>query len=378
MKAKAIVFYVLMIGFALLVIEAAAFATGFITPDLFDHRASTLARIDAGQWHRDATADPELGWEPRAPRRFVEDNCAGSSITYTIAEDHSRAYANYRTHAARIVLAGDSYTYGSEVGDEATYPARLASILNEPVANLGVGGYDPVQSLLRLQRRVNGFPDVTTVVLGVMYENVHRMMNRYRPVLYEGADARAFKPFMAGGQISSHPGFFDDHTTLRAAAIRAFDSDFWAKPRHRFPYTGSLWAGLDSHYFTLRKVQKRLRSLGQPEYSLSYATPEIRDNLEALLQNFAAFGADRGLTPVVLFMPRNPFDLTSASAFLDARRSHLPDNLVVGDVGATRIDWPRYNLRNADNICHPSPYGYRKIAAAAARLISLTSAEAIH
>jgi hypothetical protein len=255
----------------------------------------------------------------------------------------------------------------------------LARILGEPVANLGVGGYDPVQSLLRLQRRLGEFPRATTVVLGIMYENVHRMMNRYRPVLYEGADIRAFKPYMSGGEITSHPGLamFDEPARLRAAAIDAFDNDFWAKPRHHFPFTASLWNALHSHYFRLRKVQKRLRGLGVPEYSLTYATPAIRHNLGALLGRFAMFASANGLTPVVLFLPRNQFDVTSANTFLDTQHRSLPANLIAGDMGAAPIDWSRYNLRNSDNICHPSAYGYRKIADAAARLIPSAAAEAV-
>ena len=48
-------------------------------------------------------------------------------------------------------MAGNSYTHGDEVADDATYPAALERLLAVPVANLGVGGYEPEQALLKLE-----------------------------------------------------------------------------------------------------------------------------------------------------------------------------------------------------------------------------------
>ncbi len=53
----------------------------------------------------------------------------------------------------RVVVLGDSYTDGSEVGDEATFTWRLQERLsNVEVINLGVYGYSTVQELLTLER----------------------------------------------------------------------------------------------------------------------------------------------------------------------------------------------------------------------------------
>jgi hypothetical protein len=37
---------------------------------------------------------------------------------------------------------------------------------------------------------------------------------------------------------------------------------------------------------------------------------------------------------------------------------------VLADVGAADVEWPRFNLEEPDsnNICHPTPCGYRQIA----------------
>lgn len=51
-----------------------------------------------------------------------------------------------------ILAVGDSYTYGEEVGDNETWPARLQKIANHRVLNAGVSGYGFDQSVLRAEQ----------------------------------------------------------------------------------------------------------------------------------------------------------------------------------------------------------------------------------
>jgi hypothetical protein len=66
----------------------------------------------------------------------------------------------------------------------------------------------------------------------------------------------------------------------------------------------------------------------------------------------------------VVFIPRNRYDTESAARFIEASRPLLDRDLVLADVGAADVAWDRFNLEEADsnNICHPTPYGYRQIA----------------
>jgi hypothetical protein len=349
-----------------LVFEAVAFVTSLLVADLYDHRDVVISRLDAGVLAAAAKVDPVLGWEPVPATTRREATCVGDEIVYSIAADGARDYPGYLPADATIIVVGDSYAFGDEVGDAGAFPAVLAELRDEPVANLGVGGYGPVQALLRLERHIDRYPNARAVVLGIMYENVHRMVNSYRPVLYDKTEPLAFVPYMRDGRVQPHPGrdALLDEASFRALIETAFDTDFWAKPRRRFPYVLALAESLSSNFFLLRTAQRSLSRVGWPEYGMSFASPVIRENLFGLLDRFAALAAARGLESVVLFMPRNRFDTESVQRLIAARGDRFPAGLRVVDVAAGDTDWSRYNLENpADgNVCHPSEYGYRQIA----------------
>lgn len=53
-----------------------------------------------------------------------------------------------------ILAVGDSFTGGSEVSDNETWPAYLERALGEPVVNAGAGGYGSDQIILRAERLI--------------------------------------------------------------------------------------------------------------------------------------------------------------------------------------------------------------------------------
>ena len=83
----------------------------------------------------------------------------------------------------------------------------------------GVGGYGPALSFLNFREKVGLYPDARVAVLGIMYENVYRMMNSYWPVLYDTFDY-GLKAHMSGGAITGFPGpeAFADLAAFRARA----------------------------------------------------------------------------------------------------------------------------------------------------------------
>lgn len=122
--------------------------------------------------------DPLLGWvlQPNLrPRMALASRITSDALGARGPTSHPRA----RTGAPRVVALGDSYTFGSCVNDDETWPAVLERALpGAEVVNLGVPGYGLDQMLLRWERDGAAYrPDV--VVLGYIGEDVSRAAMRF-------------------------------------------------------------------------------------------------------------------------------------------------------------------------------------------------------
>jgi len=360
----------LAIALVLALVELAAFAASFALEDLFDERAPVLARLDPAEQAAFAAqyGDPVLGWSRRGAGVSEDRDCLERRVVYTSDADGARVYPGFDPAQARVIAIGDSYTFGVEANDADAYPARLAARLGVAVANQGVAGYDPLQSMLLLERKADRYPAADTAVLAIMYEDVLRLVNRYRPTLHDARMLYAFKPYMEDGAVVPHPGAraLDDPAELRRLVNDAYDHDFWARPPLRFPYTLSIARAVASNAFLLRDLPRELRKEGVPEFAFAFRSERIADEVVAFFERFAEVTAAHGLRPLVVFLPRSRFDTTSASRFIERERHRFPPGLTVLDAGAAPIDWSRYNLEVVDgddlDICHPSAYGYDAIA----------------
>jgi len=79
-----------------------------------------------------------------------------------------------RAGRSRVVLLGDSFTFGEDVEDEEAWASLLAARLpNSEILNLGVSGYGLDQILLLFEREGRRYhPDI--VVLGFFWDDVRR------------------------------------------------------------------------------------------------------------------------------------------------------------------------------------------------------------
>lgn len=80
----------------------------------------------------------------------------------------------------RIVVLGDSFTFGEEVGDDETYAHHLQTLLpGSEVLNLGIHGYGHDQMLLYLKEEgLRYHPDI--VLLGFMPDDMERNVLSFR------------------------------------------------------------------------------------------------------------------------------------------------------------------------------------------------------
>jgi hypothetical protein len=377
--ARKPVFYFITLGLIFLVFEAIGYFSFFLFDDIYDHRKEVLAKIREYDPAKGTpkNLDPVLGWTYRGPESHREANCQGTMVEYSFDLNGARTYTGYDGKKAEIIVVGDSYTHGSEVADDDAFPAQLAKILDLSVANHAVGGYGPVQAFLNLKEKIGLYPKAKVVILGMMYENIFRMVNSYRPVLADKSSAYRFKPFIQNGEVQPNPGrdAFQSTDAFLANANWAFDKDFWSKPRHQFPFSVSYIQALRSNYFYFKRLSRKLRKIGVPEYFLAYRSGGLSKELASLLEQYAAFAREKNLLPVVLFIPRDKYDTKSVSRFIENNKGYLPRGLLIGDVGNAEIEWDRYNLietkgGNDVDFCHPSPYGYGKIAEYVADLLN--------
>ena len=124
---------------------------------------------------------PTRGWALKAGLRdlavFGGKRLSSNSRGLRGAAEHAFEKAAGRT---RIVVLGDSFTFGEEVSDPETWPARLQSIApGTEVLNLGVHGYGHDQMLVYLREEgVRYRPDV--VLLGFTHIDMPRNLLAFR------------------------------------------------------------------------------------------------------------------------------------------------------------------------------------------------------
>jgi hypothetical protein len=366
-RARTALLWILVAAVPLAGMELLGFALAKALPDLFDQRQRTLEALRPEQLEqfKQSVASTTLGWDnPAGQARHVR-NCVGEEMTYTYSADRIRMHSGLAFDAV-VVVAGDSYTHGAEVADDATYPASLERILNLPVANLGVGGYGPEQALLKLEGMIDRFPKARVAVLSIMYENTRRMVNSYRPVYYlDSGMLFGLKPFLRDGSFHGLVGGdpFRDFPSLLKAADAAFDSDFWARPRASFPYVVSAIRAVSSPAFWVPMLDQQLIRLDIPHHRVFYSLPSVQENLRALYDRFANLAQRRNLRPVVAFVPPYQQDHVSGLIGIAAATDDQRQRITFVNVGDD-FDWSRF-FRG----CHPSPDGYAMIAAGVARAV---------
>jgi len=131
---------------------------------------------------------PILGWEPRpdtARRYRINRQGLRGDQDYAAEPDPRRV---------RIVTFGDSFTFGAQVPRAFTFQEQMMEL--EPVVevlNFGVPGYGLDQAFLRYQESGVGFRS-HIVFIGFLSENIHRVVNVFRPFYFRKTRLPLTKP----------------------------------------------------------------------------------------------------------------------------------------------------------------------------------------
>ena len=139
------------------------------------HGATGRLSYEIDEWH------PGRGWALKANLRGVPVQ-RGKTLS-----SNSRGVRGTAEHpdvkppgTTRILVLGDSFTFGEDVGDDETYSHHLQSMLpRAEVINLGVHGYGHDQMLLYLREVIGHYrPDV--VLLGFLTGDMERNVLSFR------------------------------------------------------------------------------------------------------------------------------------------------------------------------------------------------------
>ena len=146
------------------------------------------------------------GWALRPGTRYY--GRGGETITVNERGYRGAVHATAPAPGAvRVVMLGDSITFGTGVGDDDTFSRRLDAQPDLEVLNLGVDGYGTDQALIRLEREGIGHrPQV--VILNFCLRNDY-FDNALPVALYDG---RSPKPYftLSRGVLMRH----DTHLRL--------------------------------------------------------------------------------------------------------------------------------------------------------------------
>lgn len=192
-KNKKFLLIALYISFLIILFEGSARLFFYLKPQYYDrlwvgnslswHRAWISRHTNTGTeiYYNFDMYDSTKGWvsKPNIKDMDVFDN----KVLNTNSKGYrgqSEYFYNKHPNKIRILVLGDSYTFGEEVSDDETYPYYLQKIIqNSEVINLGVHGYGHDQMLISfMEEGIKYKPDI--VVLGFIQPDMSRNMLNFR------------------------------------------------------------------------------------------------------------------------------------------------------------------------------------------------------
>ncbi len=365
---KRMVFSLSTVLLCIALIEVCAFLGYWIARDDVDLWRGWRESVNEQDYQRflELAYDPTTGWNNQRDRVVKKMNCLDQEWTATYDGKGARVHSSDRDDPIQILVVGDSFAHGSEVNDHETFPAQLERLGGVRVANHGVGGFGPTQSLVNLRRLLEYYREVKVVIFSVMHENIVRMVTSFRPANNPSTGIRfGFKPFVMNGTLRENPNAPPAITMaeLERLARKAFREDFWSRGEWSFPYLLS-WKNFalsDYFYFKVTRKLAKLSGDSKTGYNAYYESDSLRGDLVFVIESFYDLAQRAKVRPIVLFIPRKPGDLTSAQAVLEDLHARFgSSDMAILDLSQTDLDWNAFNLEPGH--CHPSPYGHKMIA----------------
>ncbi|HEX5054304.1 MAG TPA: hypothetical protein VFZ65_21170 [Planctomycetota bacterium] len=226
-----------------------------------DKRTDLMAR------NYPAERDPMLGYVPK-PGFASRDNHWRTLVS--IDADGMRRNGRTPPPGGGLVAAvGDSFTFGDQVDDDATWPAQLEVALDRPVKNGGVFGYSLTQSVLRAEAMLDRF-DVAALVVSFIPDDLTRCeySKRYTPVPWFDLDGDGIVlrgvPIDPSAPPDSTKRWKDTlgYSALVDTVLANTVRDWWCENEKQVPVSHLLGRGPEIGKYLVERIAARCRACG--------------------------------------------------------------------------------------------------------------------
>jgi hypothetical protein len=278
-------------------IELLSFGFFHAFKDRFTFHDLDLYRLDADQIEQAAQKyEPRLGWSNHYQTPLGE-------------RPVPKVYDN-----ALVSSYGDSYTYCAEVEDADTWQVDLSKRLGMGIRNFGVGGYGTGQAYLRFHDEFHESP-TRIATLGLITENINRIVNVYRPYYFPHTQLPFSKPrfLLQDGELllqenpvrtASELDRLSNTTFLRKLGRH----DWWYNrdnyPELRFPYGAILFNKRMWAEAIYGKVVEPINDVNPRPWEALWREREARQLMFALFDQFTAEARQLGAVPLILVFPQ--------------------------------------------------------------------------
>lgn len=212
-----------------------------------------------------------------------------------------------------ISTFGDSFTYCSDVEDHETWQTYLAALLGADVYNFGTGGFGPDQAYMKYLDARESL-ETPIVILGMISENINRIVNVYRPFYFPKTGIRLPKPRfkIVGGKLERFENPLRSSDDIPRLAEEGFvmhmgRHDYWYNrdncPVRRFPYTRILFnkrMWLEAYH---GKTDNPINDVDPRPWESLWDERHASDLMLAIVGGFIDNARESGQIPVVLVLP---------------------------------------------------------------------------
>ena len=154
-------------------------------------------------------AHPNKGWVYDAELGFVHvpslqsgNGVNGTNTSYDHEEDGARKLVNCANKPCRVHAYGDSFTHCDQVNDGETWQEYLATHLQEPIRNYGVGAYSVYQAYRRMGKVRDAGERADYIILNI-YDDDH-----FRNISWRGLNVSAgalVRPWPGSPYLQTRP-----------------------------------------------------------------------------------------------------------------------------------------------------------------------------